>query len=240
MQECRLTILVNWRREVWGKVGYYPILLITHENGESGCCEDWLFCGPCYFNRDLQWNVFIHTEATAQASSSRTELWSCSLLKGLGGSGPKQREQTPFTTSPPHSPFLFQTVGMFVPRYSNIRARSKKAEQSLVVRCYGFERLGHSHKDFKENNPRNVIVLFAVHLGEAFLSLPTSCQRELQPMKWIWNQSPEKIQLLTLKGANKFSFVTFFKCWIYVRFPETAGLKQKTCTSISFKLFFYP
>lgn len=46
--------------EAWSvrRSGLLTILLITHENGENGCCEDWLFCGPCYFNRDLQWNVF--------------------------------------------------------------------------------------------------------------------------------------------------------------------------------------
>lgn len=64
MQECRLAILVYRGLKSVPK-WVTTILLITHENGESGCCEAWLFCGPCYFNRDLQWNVFIRAEAAA-------------------------------------------------------------------------------------------------------------------------------------------------------------------------------
>lgn len=65
MQECRLAILVHRGVKAVPK-WVTTILLITHENGESGCCEARLFCGPCYFNRDLQWNVFIRAEAAAQ------------------------------------------------------------------------------------------------------------------------------------------------------------------------------
>lgn len=77
--------------EAWSvrQSGLVPVLLITHENGDSGRCEDWLFCSPCYFNRDLQWNVFIHAEAAERASSPLTGLWSCSLLKGLRRQQPK-------------------------------------------------------------------------------------------------------------------------------------------------------
>lgn len=77
--------------EAWSlwQSGIVPILLITHENGASGCCEDWLFCSPCYFNRDLQWNVFIPTEAAVQASSSLIGLRSCSLLRVLRRQRPK-------------------------------------------------------------------------------------------------------------------------------------------------------
>lgn len=39
MQECRLAILVDGGVKFEAK-WVTTILLITHENGESGCCED--------------------------------------------------------------------------------------------------------------------------------------------------------------------------------------------------------
>lgn len=118
--------------EAWSlrRSGLLPILLITHENRESGCCEDWLFCGPCYFNRDLQWNVFY--PRWGFCAGQLLSHWTMVLLiieGGLGGSGPKQWEQTAFSTSAAHSLFLFQTVGMFV-RYSHTIARKKNLNKA--------------------------------------------------------------------------------------------------------------
>lgn len=93
---------------------------------------------------------FIHTEAAAQASSSRTELWSCSLLKGLGGSGPKQREQTAFTTSPPHS-FSFSNSGDVCSQVFPYHSKKEKAKQGLgMYYCYVLESLGQVTRILKK------------------------------------------------------------------------------------------
>lgn len=56
-----------------------------------------------------------------------------------------------------------------------------------------FERDDPSNKDLKGNNPRNVIVLFILHLGEAFLSLPPSCEgRGYDPWNAFENNPLEK------------------------------------------------
>lgn len=94
--------------EAWSPrwTGLLSILLITHENRPSGCWEDWLFCGPCYFSRDLQWNVFYLRWGCcccAGASSSHIELWSGSLLERLRRQWPK----TARADSPHHFPTSF-------------------------------------------------------------------------------------------------------------------------------------
>lgn len=173
--------------------GWLPILLITHENGESGCCEDWLFCGPCYFNRDLQWNVFIRAEAAAQASSSGAELWPCSLLRGLGGSGPNQHEQTAFSHSTPPFLSLLQTAEMCVPEGSYIiTVRNKRLNKTWATAKW-FKDMSTGTRIFKENHRGNVIVCSTLHLGENFSFPPTFLSATpLRPMKWIWKQSTEK------------------------------------------------
>lgn len=88
MQECRLAILADGGVKFEAK-WVTTILLITHENGESGCCEEWLFCGPCYFNRDLQWNVFIRAEAAVLGSLLSRWTMAVLITEGLRGQRPK-------------------------------------------------------------------------------------------------------------------------------------------------------
>lgn len=112
MQECGLAIPVY--RGVKSEPKWVTtILLITHENGESGCCEDRLFRGPCYFNRDLQWNVFIRAEAAAQARLLLRRTMAALITEGLRGQRPKP---TPADSLQPLcSNFCFpllQTAGM--------------------------------------------------------------------------------------------------------------------------------
>lgn len=158
--------------------GLLPILLITHENGESGCCEDWLFCGPCYFNRDLQWNVFIRAEAAARASSSCAELWPCSLLRGLGGSGPDQHEQTAFNHSTP--PFSFSVADsrdVCSRGLSYYTARNKRLNKTWAI-AKRFKDVTTGTRIFKENHPGNVILFRHSPLWRnfSFLPLPPSCR----------------------------------------------------------------
>lgn len=109
--------------------GLLPILLITHENEESGCCEDWLFCGPCYFSRDLQWNVFYpHWGCCAGQLLSH---WTMVVL--IIERLRRRRPKTTRADSLHHftaSFFQFLTVGMFVPRYSHIIARRKRQNKA--------------------------------------------------------------------------------------------------------------
>lgn len=79
MQECRLTSAVNGRREVGGEVGYYPSCSLPMRMGRAGAVKTDCFAGPCYFNRDLQWNVFYPLRRPA---SLTLEPPSCSLLRG--------------------------------------------------------------------------------------------------------------------------------------------------------------
>lgn len=134
MQECRLTILVNWRREGWGKVGYCPSCSLPMRIGRAGAVKTDCFAALVISTETYSGMFFIRTEAAAPASSSHTELWSCSLLRGLGGSGPTQREQTAFTTSFSF-PFSKQWGSLFpgVPTlWQRKRGREKKAKQGLV------------------------------------------------------------------------------------------------------------
>lgn len=172
--------------------GLLPILLITHENGESGC-EDWLFCGPCYFNRDLQWNVFIRAEAAARASSSCAELWPCSLLRGLGGSGPDQHEQTAFNHSTP--PFSFSVADsrdVCSWGLSYYTERNKRLNKTWAI-AKRFKDLTTGTRIFKENHPGNVILFRHSPLRRNFSSPPTFLSgTQRRPMKWIRKQSTEK------------------------------------------------
>lgn len=91
--------------EAWSlrRTGLLPILLITHENGASGCCEDWLFRSPCYFNRDRQWNVLYPRWGCCAGQLLSHGLWSCSLLRGLR----RQRPKTARADSPHHLILFF-------------------------------------------------------------------------------------------------------------------------------------
>lgn len=193
MQECRLAILVH--RGVKSEPHWATtILLITHENGESGCCEAWLFCGPCYFNRDLQWNVFIRAEAAAQGRLLSRWTMAALITEGLRGQRPKPMRAD--SLQPLRSNFCFsllQTVGWV----RNKRLHKARASASV------FERDDPSNKDLKENNPRNMIVFFIPHLGEAFLSLPPSCEgRGYDPWNGFEN-NPLRKKRKTLESLTK-------------------------------------
>lgn len=168
--------------------GLLPILLINHENGESGCCEDWLFCGPCYFNRDLQWNVF---QCRGCRAGQLLSHWTMAMLitEGLRGQQPKPTRAD--SLLPRHSNFYFsllQTVGMFVPECSFMTQRDWTEN-----RCKGSERSDHSNKDFKEKNPGNVIVFFTLHLRWSFSFPPAFLSgTQLRPVKCIWKQPLKK------------------------------------------------
>lgn len=118
MQECRLTILVNWRREVWGELGYYPSCSLPMRMGRAGAEKTDCFAALVISAETYSGMFFICAEAAARPSSSRTELWSGSLLKGLRRQWPKTaRTDSPrhFTTSfsllcPPPSLFFFFTA----------------------------------------------------------------------------------------------------------------------------------
>lgn len=128
--------------EAWSPrwTGLLSILLITHGNGPSGCWEDWLFCGPCYFSRDLQWNVFYLRWGCccAGASSSHIELRSGSLLERLRRQWPETaRADSPhhFTTSfslhPPPLPnpvLFFSAMGIACLQVFPHCSRAKKKE----------------------------------------------------------------------------------------------------------------
>lgn len=165
--------------EAWSlrQSGLLPILLITHENGESGCCEDWLFCGPCYFNRDLQWNVFYPDWGCCAGQLLSHWTMVVLIIEGLRGQRPKTARADSLRHFTASLSFPFSNSGDVCSQVFPHCSKKEKAKQGLVFYyCEVFESLGHSHKDFKENNPGNVIVLFTLHLGEAFLSLPPSCQ----------------------------------------------------------------
>lgn len=128
-----------------------------------------------------------------RAGSSRAELWPRSLLRGLGGSGPNQREQTAFNHFAPTFVFRFRRQ-----RGWGRNKRLHKARASAV-----FERDDPRNEDLKGNNPGNVIVFFILHLGEAFLSLPPSCEgRGYDP----WNgfeKNPLQKKRKTLETLTK-------------------------------------
>lgn len=89
MQECRLTILVNGRREVSGKVGYYPSCSLPMRMGRAGTVKTDCFAALVISTETYSGMFFIRTEAAGQANSSRIGLWSCSLLRGLRRQRPK-------------------------------------------------------------------------------------------------------------------------------------------------------
>lgn len=82
MQECRLAILVNGRREGLGKVGYYPSCSLPMRMGRAGAVKTDCFVALVISTETYSGMFFIRTEAAVQASSSRIGLWSCSLLRG--------------------------------------------------------------------------------------------------------------------------------------------------------------
>lgn len=149
MQECRLTILVNWRREARGELGYYPSCSLPMRIGRAGAEKTDCFAALVISAETYSGMFFICAEAAAAPgpapltlNSGRAHYW-----RGLGGSGPKQPEQTALTTSPPHSLFTLlpcQTLSSFslqwgspVCRYSHAAAGWKKkkkrvAKQGLV------------------------------------------------------------------------------------------------------------
>lgn len=89
MQECRLNILVNGRREVRGKVGYYPSCSLPMRMGGAGAVKTDCFAALVISAETYSGMCFIRAEAAVQASSSHIGLWSCSLLRGLRRQRPK-------------------------------------------------------------------------------------------------------------------------------------------------------
>lgn len=141
MQECRLTILVNWRREVRGELGYYPSCSLPMRMGWAGAEKTDCFAALVISAETYSGMFFICAEAAARASSSHIELWSGSLLEGLRRQWPKTaRADSPrhFTTSfsllcplPPPL-FFLQQRGSLVPRYSHTIGAKGIAKQGLV------------------------------------------------------------------------------------------------------------
>lgn len=60
--------------------------------GRAGAVKTDCFAALVISTETYSGMFFIRTEAATQANSTHTELWPCSLLRGLGGSGPTQRE----------------------------------------------------------------------------------------------------------------------------------------------------
>lgn len=86
MQECRLTILVNWRREARGELGYYPSCSLPMRIGRAGAEKTDCFAALVISAETYSGMFFICAEAAAAAaaagaSSSHIEPCSGSLLK---------------------------------------------------------------------------------------------------------------------------------------------------------------
>lgn len=139
MQECRLTILVNWRREVRGELGYYPSCSLPMRMGRAGAEKTDCFAALVISAETYSGMFFICAEAAARASSSHIELWSGSLLEGLRRQWPKTaRADSPrhFTTSfsllcPPPLPF-FTAAGIACSQVFPHYRRKGIAKQGLV------------------------------------------------------------------------------------------------------------
>lgn len=119
MQECRLTILVNWRREARGELGYYPSCSLPMRIGRAGAEKTDCFAALVISAETYSGMFFICAEAAAAPGPAPLTLNSgpAHYWRGLGGSGPKQPEQTALTTSPPHSlftPLSCQTRPLFL------------------------------------------------------------------------------------------------------------------------------
>lgn len=109
MQECRLTILVKGRREVWGQVGYYPSCSLPMRMRRACAVKTDCFVTLVISTKTYSGMYFILTEAAVQASSSLIGLWSRSLLRVLKSFQPKQ--QTQKNPSPIESfPSSFETA----------------------------------------------------------------------------------------------------------------------------------
>lgn len=101
MQECRLTIPVNGRREVSGEVGYYPSRSLPMRIRGAGTVKTDCFA-PLVISAETYSGMFLSApRLLGRPAPLLLDCGPAHIEGGLGGSGPKQWEQTAFSTSAP-------------------------------------------------------------------------------------------------------------------------------------------
>lgn len=148
MQECRLTILVNGRGEVWGQVGYQPSSSLPMRKGRAGAERADCFATLVISAETYSGMFFIRAETAVQANYSH---WFCSLRRVFGNLNAESPHHCRASCSFRFANYLdFCSQVSLCIKTSCLQKQTRKIPTKDCCCWLEFQSFDYSHKDFKE------------------------------------------------------------------------------------------